>query len=326
MSASTAFRSFREQRIFIVGDVMLDHYIRGKVDRISPEAPVQVVNVERFDNRAGGAANVAMNIRAAGAQAYVFSVIGNDANGKELVRLFKKNKIDCKGILPSKERITTLKARIIGNNHQLLRYDYEAIKALSEKEEQALFKAFEKQVKLNAPNAVILEDYNKGVLTQSLIAAIIELCNKKGIPTLVDPKKQNFLAYNGCTLFKPNLKEIREGLQIELPVELKALQKASASLTRKMQQTYTLITLADKGVFYSDGKNAGILPAHIRNIADVSGAGDTVVAIAALCLAARLPITEIAKISNLAGGLVCEHPGVVSIDIKQLEAEVSKAK
>jgi rfaE bifunctional protein kinase chain/domain len=316
------FRDFKMQRIFIVGDVMLDHYISGKVERISPEAPVQIVNVQSFDNRAGGAANVAMNIRAAGAKAYVFSVIGKDTNGAELLRLFTKNKIDCSGIFSSTERITTLKARVIGNNHQLLRYDYEQIKALTEKEENTLFRLFVKKVKLEKPDAVILEDYNKGVLTSSLIQQLINFCNEQGIPTLVDPKQENFFSYVGCTLFKPNLKELREGLHQAIPVALKELQKATAALTRKMKQGATLITLADKGVFFSNGKEVGILPAHIRNIADVSGAGDTVVAVAALCLAARLPLPEIAHISNLAGGLVCEHPGVVSIDMKRLAEEL----
>jgi len=321
---SQLFKEFKNQQIFIVGDVMLDHYIRGKVDRISPEAPVPVVSVQSFDNRAGGAANVAMNIRAAGAKSTVFSVIGKDANGKELTRLFKQGKIDCSGIVASAERITTLKARIIGNNHQLLRYDYEAIKALTDKEEKTLLQLFTQKIKAIKPDAVILEDYNKGVLTQGLITSIIELCNAKGIPTLVDPKKQNFFAYKGCTLFKPNLKELREGLQIELVAELKSLQKASQQLTRKMSPANVLITLAEKGVFYQSQKEAAVIPAHVRNIADVSGAGDTVVAVAALCLAAHLPIAEIAKISNLAGGLVCEHPGVVTIDVKRLQEELEK--
>lgn len=321
MAQSSLRKLFSSQRVYVIGDVMLDHYILGKVERISPEAPVPVVAVAGYDDRAGGAANVALNIKACAAETAIFSVVGDDNTAKKLRAVLTKAKVDHKGMIASKERMTTLKARVIGNNHQLLRYDQEDTHELSSKEEQALFKAFSAACNSKKPNAVVLEDYDKGVLTPALIKQVIAYCNKNKIPTLVDPKKKHFFDYSGCSVFKPNLKEMREGLGQAIEPNPPALKKAVEALNKKMPHEATLITLAEHGVFYSDAMNEGVIPAHIRRIADVSGAGDTVVAIAALAVAAKFPMHEVAALSNLAGGLVCEHPGVVSIDIKKLEEE-----
>ena len=303
---------------------MLDHYIRGKVDRISPEAPVPVVNVENFDDRAGGAANVAMNIKAMEASAFLFSIIGNDAHGNTLLNILKSNKINSSGVLIDKSGVTTLKARIIGNNHQLLRYDVENNHVMPEKMEEALFQNFAKAIAKEKFDAVILEDYNKGVLTAELISRIINLCNKAKVPTLVDPKKHNFFAYTNCTLFKPNLKELSESLpHNSISTDMTDLSLAAKTLNKKINSAYTFVTLGDRGIFYHTKNQSAIIPARIRKVADVSGAGDTVIALSALGLAAQLPAVEIAHIANLAGGQVCEHPGVVSVNKSQLLAELT---
>ncbi|MEY4876139.1 MAG: hypothetical protein RL708_1288 [Bacteroidota bacterium] len=320
-----AINQFKTKHIAVVGDVMIDHYINGKVDRISPEAPVAVVTVNNFDDRAGGAANVALNITSLKAKCSLFSVIGKDANGKKLISVCKKNKIKTDGLISSSSRITTLKARVIGNNHQLIRFDYETTIDITFQEEKKIIESFIKAAKKEKFDAVILEDYNKGVLTKNVITQIIDFCNKNDIPTLVDPKKNNFFEYQNCTLFKPNLKEIKESLHdVSIIPTKENLLLASKQLQKKLANQISVITLADKGVFFHHQKNVAIIPAHIRNIADVSGAGDTVISVLALGLASQLTLNETVEISNLAGGLVCESPGVVSITTEKLLNELVK--
>ena len=324
---SATIKNFKSKHIAVIGDVMIDHYITGKVERISPEAPVPVVSVNSFDDRAGGAANVALNIRALGAKCSLFSIIGNDVHGKKLTTICKSKKINTEGLIASSNRMTTLKARVIGNNHQLLRFDHETTEDILSADEQKLITAFKNYSKKNKLDAVVLEDYNKGVLTKNLIHEIIAYCNKQGIPTLVDPKKKNFFEYKNCTLFKPNLKEIKDSLHdISIQPELKNLQQASSLFQKKIGNKISVITLAEKGIFFHQKNNSEIVPAHIRNIADVSGAGDTVVSVLALGLASQMDLHDIAWLGNLAGGLVCEEPGVVTIDLKKLESEINKIK
>ena len=321
----TAIQQFKTKHIAVIGDVMIDHYINGKVDRISPEAPVAVVNVNSFDDRAGGAANVALNITSLKSKCSLFSVIGNDANGKKLISVCKKNKIDTTGLVSSPSRITTLKARVIGNNHQLIRFDYETTIDITPQEEKKIIESFKKSAKNSKFDAVILEDYNKGVLTKNVISQIIDFCNQNDIPTLVDPKKNNFFEYQNCTLFKPNLKEIKESLHnISIQPSKQNLFEASQQLQKKINNQISVITLAEKGVFFHHQKNVEIIPAHVRNIADVSGAGDTVISVLALGLASQLTLNETVELSNLAGGLVCESPGVVSRTTEKVLAELTK--
>jgi D-glycero-beta-D-manno-heptose-7-phosphate kinase len=317
-------KKFKDKKIAVLGDVMLDHYISGQVDRISPEAPVPVVNVKSYHNRAGGAANVALNICAYGANCSLFSVVGDDEHGKNLLSICKQNKINTEGIVLSKNRITTLKARIIGNNHQLLRYDYETIADIDEHDENKLFSMFKNQIKKSKIDALILEDYNKGVLTKNLIKEIIDWSNANGIMTLVDPKKKNFFEYKNCTLFKPNLKEIKEGLsEISIDAGLKSLQHASTILQKKLKNEISVITLAEKGIFYHQKNKSEIVSAKERKVADVSGAGDTVIATLALGMASGMDLHELMHLSNLAGGWVCEQPGVITIDTKSLIEEIN---
>jgi len=312
--------SFKNKKVLIVGDVMVDAYIIGKVDRISPEAPVPVVNIEKKESRLGGAANVALNIAALNALPILCSVIGNDTEGTELIEILKQQNLPISGIIQSKLRKTTTKTRILGNKHQLLRIDNEITSDLTAEDNALLIENY--KTHLDNCDVVILEDYNKGVLNEENISILIDLANKAGKPITVDPKKNNFLAYKNVTLFKPNLKEIKEGLNTEKNLkDQKNLKEAVETLHQHLQNIYTMVTLSEDGVMITDHSHYEVIPAHIRNIADVSGAGDTVISVASLCLACGADMKTTAALANLAGGLVCEENGVVPIDIKKLKAE-----
>ena len=314
----------------VVGDVMVDAYLFGRVDRISPEAPVPIVQVEKRINRLGGAANVAQNIKSMGAEPILCSVIGNDIKGKEFGELMDAQGLSAAGIVHSDTRITTTKFRVIGNKTQLLRVDEEISADLGERDEEELLGRVLSLMVSSKPDALIFQDYDKGVLTGDLIRRITQEAGRLDIPVVVDPKKKNFSAYRDATIFKPNLKELREGLNMEIGLHDQGeLVRAASRLHAEMNVRIVLTTLSEDGVFVSSSNAHGqseshIIPAHVRTIADVSGAGDTVVSLAALCLAAGLDSKMIAAISNLAGGQVCEQVGVVPVDREKLKKEAGQ--
>ena len=317
------FKSFRSVRVLIVGDVMVDAYYIGGVERISPEAPVPVVQVEKYESRLGGAGNVALNIHALGAQPVLCSVIGNDPEGQVLRRLMHDQGMTESGLIASDVRKTTTKTRVIGNRHQIVRIDHELTDDLAKMESFLLLEAVKRE--LEQADVLILEDYNKGVLHAGNIPQIIQLAREAGVPVIVDPKKRNFLAYKGVTLFKPNLKEIREGLNIA--EELNDPDRVRDAITRlqtELQNEITMVTMSERGVLIQGRGQEYLIPAHVRQIADVSGAGDTVVSVAALCLALGTDLKLLAALSNLAGGIVCEYTGVVPIDPERLLAEAHR--
>lgn len=319
------FTSFTHTKIGVVGDVMLDTYWWGVVDRISPEAPVPIVSLQRKEIRVGGAANVALNLSALGAPTTVFAIIGNDMEGKDLIGLLEAEGIQTKYIHTSADRVTTNKVRVMGRNQQMMRLDHEHTNDIPANEETQLFKNFCNYVDAENPSLIILEDYNKGVLTASLIQSVIEYCNQKGIPTAVDPKQKNFLAFKGCTLFKPNLKEVKEGLKISVgEINLHNLNKVHDTLNENLHNTISFITLSEHGVYFSDQQDKKLIPSHIRTISDVSGAGDTVIAVASLVYASSKNMLLSAEISNIAGGLVCELVGTAPIHKATLQSEVVK--
>lgn len=320
------FGDFKRLTVLIIGDVMVDAYLWGKVERISPEAPIPIVALKKRENRMGGAANVAMNIRALGAQPILCSVIGSDEKGKAFLELAQQEGLSTEGILCSPRRITTTKFRIFGNSTQMLRVDEEVDHDLSEKDQHDLFDNIGAIIGEKKPDCIIFQDYNKGVLTETLINGVIALAKANGIPVAVDPKKKNFDAFTGVTLFKPNLKELTEGMKLDLGNDRSELMAAAQALRSRLQADYILTTMSEHGVLISlkehaDEKNI-FIPAHLRSIADVSGAGDTVISVASLCLALKCSPYEIAYISNLAGGLVCEEVGVVPVDKEKLLKEV----
>ena len=322
MDFDKLFSSFKDIKVAVIGDVMLDTYWWGKVDRISPEAPVPIVAVSKREERIGGAGNVALNIQALGAAVSVISVIGNDAEADQLRSLLDNNNINTTHLINSKERITTNKIRIIGRNQQMMRLDAEITKPLSTNDEEALLSSFESYIKNQKPSIVILEDYNKGVLTTTVIQKIISLCKANNILTAVDPKRKNFFAFEQVDIFKPNLHEAKEGLNIiSDEVTDNSLKNIHQALHEKLHHLISLITLSEKGVFFQTGNEHMIIPTHIRSIADVSGAGDTVIAVASLVYAATKDVHLMAEMANIAGGLVCEEVGTVAIDKTRLLEE-----
>ena len=309
------FEDITGLRVLVVGDVMIDTYFRGKVDRISPEAPVPIVSVHHEEHRLGGAANVALNIRAMGARATICTVIGDDEKGNLFEKLCAGEGIDTAGVVRSDKRITTVKTRVIGNNHQLLRVDSEDLFDVDAEAREELVKRATDIILSGQADVVVFEDYDKGVLSETVIQGIIDAAGKKGIPTSADPKKKNFLSYRGITLFKPNLKELREGTKHEVYSMKDAdFRKAIHELKEKLSAGMVFVTLSEEGVFLTSDENEVHVAAHLRDIADVSGAGDTVISIASLCLALKQDEHTIAFLSNLAGGLVCEKVGVVPVD------------
>lgn len=326
------FQAFHTLKVLIIGDVMVDAYIWGKVERISPEAPVPVVHVRKREIRLGGAANVALNIQALGATPLLCAVVGKDEYGQQFRHLLKQQQILADHIVESATRVTTVKERIIAGSQQMLRVDSEDDSLLNEAESDALMQSIEQAVP--QADVIIFQDYDKGILNEERILKIIKIAQQYQIPTAVDPKKRNFLHYKKATLFKPNLKELKEGLkaqQLALVsdagkgfIEPEILMEASNYLKSLLQVEVVLVTLSEKGVYVNAPDGSHFILAHVRQIADVSGAGDTVISIAALCLALKFPSQWLAELSNLGGGIVCEYTGVVPIDKRRLIQEAKK--
>lgn len=304
---------------------MIDSYIWGKVERISPEAPVPVVRVTKKENRLGGAANVALNIQSLGACPYICAVIGEDSDGENFLSLLKAQGLSDEGLIKIKTRPTTVKTRIIAHNKQIARVDAETERNLTSYNTIIVLNKIKQIIADHRIDAIIFEDYDKGLITEELIDKTVKLAKEMGIITVVDPKKRNFHAYKGVQLFKPNLKELREGLKIDIdPSNLEQVEQAVEKLKKQLGAKTIMLTLSEHGVYVSSATGNKHILAHKRNIADVSGAGDTVIATAALCLAAGLNEFKTAEIANLAGGLVCEHVGVVPIDKARLLREVEE--
>ena len=304
---------------------MIDSYIWGKVERISPEAPVPVVRVTKKENRLGGAANVALNIQSLGACPYICAVIGEDSDGENFLSLLNAQGLSDEGLIKIKTRPTTVKTRIIAYNKQIARVDAETERNLSSSNTLLVLNKIKQIIANHRIDAIIYEDYDKGLITEELIDKTVKLAKEMGIITVVDPKKRNFHAYKGVQLFKPNLKELREGLKIDIdPSDIEQIEQAVEKLKKQLGAKTVMLTLSEHGVYVSSATGNKHILAHKRNIADVSGAGDTVIATAALCLAAGLNEFKTAEIANLAGGLVCEHVGVVPIDKARLLREVEE--
>ncbi|ARS34154.1 bifunctional heptose 7-phosphate kinase/heptose 1-phosphate adenyltransferase [Pontibacter actiniarum] len=324
-SLEDIFEAFNGLKVLVVGDVMIDSYLWGKTSRISPEAPVPIVNVVKREKRLGGAANVALNVQAMGALPLLCSVIGDDQDGADYLRLMEEKGLPIEGIVQSPERVTTIKHRIIAGAQQLLRVDSEIEHNLTDYEERHLEERYLQL--LEQADVVIFEDYDKGVFSKQNIQRFLELANERRVPSVIDPKKKNFLSYVGCTLFKPNLKELKEGLKVDFADEnLPAFEAAVEELQQQLQVKQVLVTLSERGVFIADGDEKTYIGAHRRSISDVSGAGDTVISIAALCMALKTSLSFMAGLSNLGGGLVCEHVGVVPVDKQKLYEEAQRIR
>jgi rfaE bifunctional protein kinase chain/domain len=313
-----------EQHILVIGDLMLDAYMWGKAERISPEAPVPIVDVFKEEIRPGGAANVALNLVSLGAKVSLCGCVGTDFYGKELIQICENQGFNTEFIFPFENRRTTIKTRLIAGSQQVVRIDKEDKFSLETENTKKVLNAL--LPKIPDFQAIIFEDYDKGMITKELITAVVAEAKKYDIPVAIDPKFQHFFDYQEVTLFKPNLKELNEGLHLHLAKEdLSKICAAVLELRKKMPHSHTLITLSENGMIYIDeAGNFHHYPAHLRKIADVSGAGDTVISIIGLGLAIEVPFIKLIEIANIAGGLVCEEVGVVPIRRVQLESLVNE--
>ena len=307
--------------VVVVGDVMLDRYLSGRVERISPEAPVPVLRYEREEDRLGGAGNVGLNLVALGARTALAGVTGADDNADRLGQALRENGIGTSALVRDARRPTTVKTRVIAQNQQLLRVDRESTENLTGEVEEALLGELALLLRPGAPNLVLLQDYNKGVLTPTVIERTLALSHEAGIAVAVDPKAANFWLYRGVDLFKPNLREIQQQCDFPVRPDVSSLDRAAAEIFDRLGCRNVMITLSEYGIYYHDGTRSGIEPTQARRIADVSGAGDTVISVAACGLAAGMSLQEVAHLANLAGAQVIAKPGVVAVDAAELRAE-----
>jgi D-glycero-beta-D-manno-heptose-7-phosphate kinase len=307
------FQEFSTKNVLIIGDVMIDRYVKGSVSRISPEAPVPVLEWKETQDRLGGAANVALNVKALGAKPYLLGVVGNDEDGQVFKQLLVAENIESQHLVFAKNRPTTVKTRMMAAGQQLLRLDKEVTDELGEFDAFVLYEKIKYLIENQKVSVVIFQDYNKGVLSKTLIEQVLSLTEKHQIPSCIDPKKDNFTAYKNATLFKPNLKEISVFLGEKVAVTLESLQAATARFRAVAPCKNMMITLSEKGIFIDGEGVSMILPTSQRHIADVCGAGDTVIAVASVALASGVDLATVAKLCNIAGGQVCEEIGVVPI-------------
>ena len=321
MDFKKLFQGFNDKKVLIVGDAMIDAYMWGEVNRMSPEAPVAVIEVKKHENRLGGAANVALNLKALGANPILCSVVGTGNKGVLFNKLMEESKLSTAGILSTNKRKTTIKTRVIAENKHQLRIDEEETTSIVQVEE---FLKLTISL-MDGIDVVILQDYNKGVLTPEIIKGVITTANKKEIPAIVDPKKLNFNCYKNCTIFKPNLAEIKAGMQIDFDANnIAQIEKATEKLRKQLSSKGVLLTLSERGICINSEKEFKYTPAFKKNIIDVSGAGDTVISVAALCLASNMDYTDLSVLSSLAGGIVCEEAGVVPINKEKLFTQALK--
>lgn len=314
---------FSSVKVLVIGDVMLDHYLFGQINRISPEAPVPIVDIESEESRLGGAANVALNLLQLGAKPTLLTVIGDDKTGHDFMTLLKKNGVKSGHVIVSENRTTSLKTRIFDDERQVVRFDKEDDADIGKELEEKMLAELIELLRKDKYDAIILQDYNKGVLTKKIIKQVLLLSTKLGIPVAVDPKEYNFFEYQQIDLFKPNIKELAEALQHKIdPKSINSLRRAAEDLKKKNRFDNLLLTLGAHGIFiYEQSGESYIVPARPIKTADVSGAGDTVISIATLAFVKKLPFKKIAQLSNMAAAKVCRKVGVSPVSLKELSVK-----
>lgn len=315
------FENFNGKRIAVLGDLMLDNYVWGSVSRISPEAPVPVLEVESESARLGGAANVAHNIKSLGAEPILFGIVGDDEAGEKISHILDEISLTKEGIIKVADRPTTVKTRVIAHGQHVVRMDHEVRKDIDKKIVAHITEILESL--RNEIDAIILEDYNKGLLTKELLSNIIPFARKNDKVVSVDPKQNNFFEYKQVTVFKPNRKEAENALRLPIGSDEEALI-ASKELLRLLDCENILLTRGEKGMtLFSRDDSYAHLPTKARKVADVSGAGDTVISTFTVALVSGASVTEAAAIANHAGGIVCGEVGIAPVDREKLFTEVS---
>ncbi len=327
--ATAALHNADALRILVVGDLMVDAYLLGRVDRISPEAPVPILRASHRERRPGGAANVALNLKALGASVTVGGAIGIDQDGQDLQKELDALGMDTDAIVALNNRRTTVKTRVMSGGQHLLRVDEEDDSDLNAEDSQEFLERLAAVLAARPFDAILIEDYDKGALSPAVIDGLLEMARERNIPVTVDPKFRHFDRYQNVALFKPNLKELRDGLGLlwedgdEESMD-RALTEGLNRLQAEWKPEQVLLTLSERGVRVKTAREDVQQPAHPREILDVSGAGDTVIAVATVLLAQGVDPVSMAQVANLAGGLVCEKPGVVPIDLPTLLTEVRR--
>jgi rfaE bifunctional protein kinase chain/domain len=318
--AAEILSSMRSKRVAVVGDVMLDRYFIGNVSRISPEAPVPVIDIEGETFHLGGAANVAQNLHSLGVEALLCGVIGDDNSGKLFVEIASEAGLNTSTLVSDSSRVTTVKTRIIGNSQHIARVDREVRGAISDSTAQHIVQLLSEQLNLDA---IIFEDYNKGVITSALIRSVQEFATSRNIPVFVDPKLENFFSFTGVTLFKPNRKEAQEALGYALKTD-DDIQRAGSDLLKRLKCENVLLTLGSKGMMlFEQSGVVSSIPTFALHVADVSGAGDTAIATLVAAYAGDASVREAATLANIAAGIVCGEPGVVSIEPNKVLSAVA---
>ena len=313
MRISKIFDKIKGKKVIIVGDAMIDSYTLGRIERKSPEAPVPIINVEKEKIKLGGAANVALNIKSIGLEPVLCTIIGKDSEGQDFIRLCKKNNLNTNGVITDSSRKTTNKNRVIVDDKHIVRIDNENTHNIDKKLRDEFLEIINKEAKTS--EIIIFQDYDKGTLDRYIINDIIKE-NKHSFIS-VDPKNRNFFNYKNIDLFKPNLNEILEAFN-SVDSSEKNLEKISKELSTKSKVNNIMITLSEKGLMIQNDKENFISKTTIKEIIDVSGAGDTVISLATILFYLKLPEKFIGEMCNLAGGITCMKSGVNAIDLKEL--------
>ncbi|MDY0017542.1 MAG: D-glycero-beta-D-manno-heptose-7-phosphate kinase [Candidatus Delongbacteria bacterium] len=316
-------KKIKRSRIAVIGDLMLDVYFWGRTDRISPEAPVPVVSVTGEEMKPGGAANVSLNVKSLGAKPYSFGVIGNDMSGSFFIDNFKFHGLNTDNILIDKKRPTTVKTRILALNQHVVRFDKESTEDISKNTEKKLLESFIEAA--DNIDAVIFQDYNKGVLTSGLVKNIMSVASEKKILTAVDPKIKNFISYKGADIFKPNLKEAEEILKRKIRTDSE-IEKAGIDLMDKLELKRLVITLSERGMaIFNSNAIMNIIPAQSAKIANVSGAGDTVISTLVAFICGGASFEEACTIANFAASIVVEDVSIIPVEPSQLKIRLEKS-
>jgi D-beta-D-heptose 7-phosphate kinase/D-beta-D-heptose 1-phosphate adenosyltransferase len=313
------FRKVAGKKILVIGDYMLDIYLLGEVNRISPEAPVPIVNIKKCTMLPGGAANVVHNLHKLGAYPVPVGVVGDDTDGKNLIAQLKAMKIDVSGLIIDKGRPTTTKTRILGQQQQIVRADYESQEDLSEKIEAKLLHVLHME---KSVQGIIIEDYNKGVCTRTLCRQSIGYGKERDIPVTVDPKQKNFEYFKGATVLKPNKKEAVQLVNHPMETE-QDIKKAVRNIRQFLKLEAVLITLGEKGmVLYEKNMDLSEFPSVARKVFDVSGAGDTVISSLTAFICAGASFKEAAYLANQAAGIVIGEVGTSAVSLKQIKEAI----
>jgi rfaE bifunctional protein kinase chain/domain len=306
------FTQFKKLKVIVVGDAMLDSYKIGNINRQSPEAKVPVVDVIKKSTKLGGAANVILNLKQLGVIPVLCTVIGDDENGRDIIKKLEKNDLETSGVIIDPSRKTTVKERIIVDNKHVVRIDEEIKENLNEKTRSKLLSKINEKIKTS--DILIFQDYNKGVIDNVLIDRIT---SKKKIFISVDPKNKNFTDYKNIDVFKPNLKEITKSLKINNPT-LENLKSIGKKFMKKNSINHLMITLSEEGILILSEKEVSKHDIFQSKIVDVSGAGDAIISLATILFYLKLPQKFIGEICNVTGGIVCNYSGVKAIDPKEL--------